>query len=183
MKTDITKVFQVNEPIEKVWANLSNPAGIVNCVPGATLLSQADERNLKGQVVTKFGPVKVKYTGDIEILELDETNRVMKLKGRGLDSKGKGSADLNMVGTIVEKEGACEVTFNMEIGITGIIAQFGARLIGDVTDHLLNQFVDNFKKKLAGDQVDNELNTTKMTIDITKKKISDFFGGGDKKEV
>lgn len=181
MKTDITKVFLVNEPIEKVWANLSNPAGIVNCVPGATLLSQADERNLKGQVVTKFGPVKVKYTGDIEILELDETNRVMKLKGRGHDSKGKGSADLNMVGTIVQKEDACEVTFNMEIGITGMIAQFGARLIDDVTDHLLNQFVDNFKKKLAGDQVDNELNTTKMTIDITKKKISNFFGG-DKKD-
>ena len=182
MKTDITKVFQVNEPMDKVWANLSNPAGIVNCVPGATLLSQSDERNLKGEVVTKFGPVKVKYTGDIEILELDEPTHTMKLKGRGLDSKGKGSADMNMVGTIVQKEeGNCEVTFNMEIGITGMLAQFGSRLINDVTDHLLDQFVDNFKKKLAGSQVDNEINATKMTIDITKKKISNFFGG-DKKD-
>lgn len=182
MKTNITKVFQVNEPMDKVWANLSNPAGIVNCVPGATLLSQTDERNLKGEVLTKFGPVKVKYTGDIEITELDEANRVMKLKGRGLDSKGKGSADMNMVGTIVQKDGACEVTFNMEIGITGMLAQFGSRLINDVTDHLLDQFVDNFKKKLAGAEVDNELNTTKMTLDITKKKLSNLFGGGDKKD-
>ena len=181
MKTNITKIFQVDEPIEKVWANLSNPSGIVDCVPGATLIAQTDERNMKGQVITKFGPVKVKYTGDIEITELDEPNKVMKLKGRGLDSKGSGSADLNMVGNITQLENACEVTFDMEIGITGKIAQFGARLIDDVTDHLLNQFVDNFKKKLAGDQVDNEINATKMTIDITKKKISNFFGG-DKKD-
>lgn len=180
MKTNITKVFQVPEPMDKVWANLSNPAGIVNCVPGATLISQTDERNMKGEVVTKFGPVKLKYNGDIEILELDEANHLMKLKGHGLDSKGKGSADLDMVGTIVEKEGACEVTFNMEIGITGVLAQFGARLINDVTDHLLNQFVDNFKKKLAGDEVDNEINAAKMTVEITKKKISNFFGGGKK---
>ena len=70
----------------------------------------------------------------------------------------------------------------MEIGITGMLAQFGSRLINDVTDHLLDQFVDNFKKKLAGAEVDNELNTTKMTLDITKKKLSNLFGGGDKKD-
>ena len=180
MKTNITKVFQVTEPIEKVWANLSNPAGIVNCVPGATLVSQTDERNLKGEVLTKFGPVKVKYNGDIVITELDEANHVMKLTGKGLDSKGKGSADMDMVGTIVQKEGACEVTFNMEITITGMLAQFGSRLINDVTDHLLNEFVANFKKKLAGEQVNNEINAAKMTVEITKKKISNFFGGGKK---
>ena len=180
MKTNIIKVFQVTEPMDKVWANLSNPAGIVNCVPGATLISQSDERNLKGEVVTKFGPVKLKYNGDIEILELNEADHLMKLKGHGLDSKGKGSASLDMVGTVVQKEDTCEVTFKMEIGITGILAQFGARLIDDVTNHLLNQFVDNFKKKLAGDEVNNEINAAKMTVDITKKKISNFFGGGKK---
>ena len=178
MNTNITKVFEVTEPIDKVWANLSNPSGIVNCVPGATLVSQADERNLKGEVLTKFGPVKVKYNGDIVISELDETNHVMKLSGHGLDSKGKGSAEMDMVGTIVQKEDACEVTFNMDITITGMLAQFGSRLINDVTDHLLNQFVANFKKKLAGEEVNNELNATKMTVDITKKKIGNFFGMG-----
>lgn len=152
MKTNITKVFQVNEPIKKVWLNLSNPREVVECVPGASLTEEIDERNFKGGVTTKFGPVKVKYAGDIEILELDEANYTMRLKGRGLDSKGKGSADMAMIGKLVEKDGGTEVDFNMEITITGMLAQFGSRLINDVSNLLINQFVDNFTKKLEGQE-------------------------------
>lgn len=152
MKTNITKVFHVNEPIQKVWMNLSNPREVVECVPGASLTEEVDDKNFKGEVTTKFGPVKVKYNGDIEILELDEANYTMRLKGRGLDSKGKGSADMAMVGKLTEKDGGTEVDFNMEISIVGMLAQFGSRLINDVSNLLINQFVDNFSKKLEGQE-------------------------------
>ena len=36
----------------------------------------------------------------------------------------------------------------MVISVTGMLAQFGSRLIVDVTDHLTNQFIENFKAKL-----------------------------------
>ena len=156
MKTNITKVFHVDEPIEKVWFNLSNPKEVVECVPGATLTEEIDDKNFKGQVTTKFGPVKVKYDGDIEITELDEATHTMRLKGRGLDSKGKGSADMIMIGKLLEKDGGTEVDFNMEISITGMLAQFGSRLITDVSNLLIGQFVDNFQKKLEGQEFEKQ---------------------------
>jgi len=149
MKTQIIKEFHVPAPIAQVWKSLADPTDVVTCVPGASITEKVDDANYKGAVVTKFGPIKASYTGDIEIVELDEANSQMTLKGRGLDSKGKGSADLLMVGKLTEKDGGTHVNFSMDITIIGMLAQFGSRLINDVSDQLLNQFVDNFKAKLA----------------------------------
>jgi len=149
MNTLITKEFDIEQPIGVVWKSLADPEDIVTCVPGAAITEKVDEKNYKGEVVTKFGPIKAKYAGDIEIVELDEANHKMVLKGRGLDSKGKGSADMIMNGTLEEADGKTNVKFSMDITIVGMLAQFGSRLINDVSDQLLNQFVGNFKNKLA----------------------------------
>jgi len=151
MKTIINKTFQLSESIEKVWGYMSSPTEIVSCVPGATLTEEIDERNYKGEVVAKFGPVKASYSGNIHFNELDETSYTMKLKGSGLDSKGKGSADMLMTGNLNKKDGGTEVVLSMEISIIGTIAQFGSRMIKDVSDQLLSEFIVNFKNLLAED--------------------------------
>ncbi|MBV6425612.1 MAG: hypothetical protein KIPDCIKN_00093 [Haliscomenobacter sp.] len=162
MNTTIQKEFDIDQPIGLVWKALADPEYIVTCVPGASLTEKVDDRNFKGEVVAKFGPIKATYTGDIEIQELDETNHVMVLKGKGLDSKGKGSADMIMNGTLTETDGKTHVKFSMNIAIVGMLAQFGSRLINDVSDQLLNQFVENFKAKLAGESVDTDLSAGSM---------------------
>ena len=154
MKTTINKNFTVEEPIAKVWSYLSDPTKIVSCVPGASITETIDEKNYKGGVTTKFGPVKASYAGDIEILEMNDSDHVMKLYGKGLDSKGKGSAEMNMVGELIDNGGSTDVKFSMEVSIVGKLAQFGSRLINDVSDQLLDQFVASFKQKLAADTGD-----------------------------
>lgn len=151
MNTQITKTFDIDQPIGLVWKSLSNPEEIVTCVPGASITEKVDDSNYKGEVVTKFGPIKAAYAGDIHIMELDEASHKMVLKGKGLDSKGKGSADMIMNGTLTEEGGKTHVDFKMDITIVGTLAQFGSRLINDVSDQLLNQFVANFRDKLAAE--------------------------------
>ncbi len=180
MKTEINKTFQVEQPIDKVWQYLSDPEKIVTCVPGATLTEKIDDTHFKGEVTAKFGPVKAKYNGDITISELDKDNHNMVLVGKGLDSKGKGSADMEMTGSLKVMDGNTDVDFTMEISITGMLAQFGARLIKDVSDQLLNQFINNFKDLLAGKEVDNEMSAGSMMGSMVKNKIGGIFGG-DKK--
>jgi len=151
MTTTINKKFELEEPIEKVWIYLADPTKIVTCVPGASLTEKVDDRNFKGQVAMKLGPVKVKFNGEVEIEELDKDNWKMQLKGKGLDAKGKGSADMKMNGLLNPTPSGTAVDFTMTLSIVGKLAQFGARLINEVTDQVLNQFVDNFKAKLAAD--------------------------------
>ena len=74
MEATISKQFSLEEPIDKVWAALSNPVEISSCVPGASITDQIDEKNYKGEVSLKFGPVKSKYDGQITIEESDDVN-------------------------------------------------------------------------------------------------------------
>ena len=160
MNTTITKTFDIAQPIGLVWKSLANPEEIVTCVPGAAITEKIDDLNYKGEVVTKFGPIKAAYAGDIAIVELDEANHNMVLKGRGLDSKGKGSADMVMNGALSEVDGQTRVDFKMDITIVGTLAQFGSRLINDVSDQLLNQFVASFREKLAAEGASAETTAT-----------------------
>lgn len=177
MKTTINKTFHVDEPIAKVWANLSNPAEIVSCVPGAELTEAVDDRNYKGGVTMKFGPIKASYDGEIEIVELDEANHTIVMNGKGLDSKGKGSAEMTMKGQLQEKDGGTEVDFAMDVSIQGMLAQFGSRLIQDVSNQVLNQFIGNFKSQLSGQEVDSELQAGSIAGSVLKSKLGGLFGG------
>jgi len=110
----------------------------------------------------------------------------MVLKGRGLDSKGKGSADMIMNGVLTEENGKTHVNFSMDITIVGMLAQFGSRLINDVSDQLLNQFVKNFSNKLSGaggdtvGETDNSLNAGALAGTVVKSVLGGIFKGGKK---
>lgn len=166
MNTLITKEFEIAQPIDIVWKSLANPEEIVGCVPGASITEKIDDRNYKGKVVTKFGPIKATYNGDIEIVELDEANHEMVLKGRGLDSKGKGSADMIMNGLLTKDGEKTLVKFSMDITIVGMLAQFGSRLIKDVSEQLLNQFIEKFS-----DQLEAQAHVTHETTPVEPKTV------------
>lgn len=125
MNIIINKQFEIEQLIVKVWNSLVNFEEIVICVLGVVIMEKIDDCNYKGEVVIKFGFIKVVYVGDIEIVELDEVNYKMMFKGRGFDSKGKGSVDMIMNGVFCEEGGKIYVDFIMDIIIVGMLVQFG----------------------------------------------------------
>lgn len=183
MKATIQRTFEVEHPIDKVWDFLSDPNKVVTCVPGAQITEQVDEENYKGTVSMKFGPVGVKYNGEVKIDQLDHDNKEMILKGRGLDAKGKGSADMVMNGKLTTVDSGTEVNYTMEISIVGMLAQFGSRLVTDVSNQVVNQFINNFKQKLDGGEAaadsagGSSLNAASLMGSVVKSKISGIFGG------
>lgn len=162
MKTSINKTFVVNEPIDKVWATLTNPEEVVSAVPGASLTNTIDDDNYEGAVTLKFGPIKASYSGKITFEERDKENYKMVMKGAGTDSKGKGGADMIMTGVLKEVDGGTEVNANMDVSVTGMLAQFGSRLINDVSDSVFDKFVGNFQKLLAGEEFSNSMSAGSM---------------------
>lgn len=173
MNTTITKSFFVEHNIDTVWANLTNPEKVVVCVPGASLTEKIDDNNYKGEVQLKFGPVKASYGGLITFVERDATSHKMTLKGAGTDNKGKGGADMVMNGILAEKDGGTDVNVTMDVSVTGMLAQFGSRLINDVSNHVFDQFVANFKAQLSGKEVDSSLRAGSLVGTM----IKGVFGG------
>jgi uncharacterized protein len=174
MTTSLNRTFTVDYPIDEVWDTLTSPEKIIGCVPGATLTQQVDDDNFRGKVQLKFGPVKAGYDGLVTFTQRDPTTKKMSLKGVGVDDKGKGNAEMKMDGVLSKKtENSTEVSVSMEISISGKLAQFGSRLITDVSNNVFDQFVIHFKTQLEDKSVDNSLKAGSVVGSVVKS----LFGG------
>src|SRR5262249_20940281 len=150
MQVKIEKKFEVEDPIEKVWALLSDPTEVVASVPGARITEKVDDQTYKGSIRVKVGPTVTDYKGEIHILNLDPAAHKMEIEGKGQDIRGKGSASMKMTGELRQTaEGATEVTTTSEVSIVGLLAQFGGRMINDVSNKIFEEFTKSFRSQLA----------------------------------
>lgn len=150
MEVTADKNFTVNAPVDKVWELLSDPSRVVVCVQGAQLTEIIDDKNFKGKISVKIGPVTSKFNGEGRFEKLDAQNKEMVLQGAGKDTGGKGSASMTMTVNLKEVDGATEVTSSIKLSITGKLAQFGSRMIVAVNDKLIEQFVGKFREVAEG---------------------------------
>src|ERR1700751_4166403 len=149
MALKIEKTFVVQEPVEKVWALLSDPRQVASCVPGAQITEQVDDKTYRGAIKMKVGPSVTDYTGEVQILRLDPQNHEIEILGKGLDVRGGGSASMKMTGKLrALPDGGTEVTSVSEIGVVGILAQMGSRVITEVSNIMFGQFTKNFQALL-----------------------------------
>src|SRR6202050_2242635 len=105
MATEITKTFQVKEPVEQVWSLLSDPRRVATCVPGASITEQVDEKTYKGAISVRVGPSTTDYKGQLQIVRLDPENHEIEILGKGQDVRGRGSASMKMTGKLRSLEG------------------------------------------------------------------------------
>lgn len=155
MAVKIENNFQVNHPIEKVWALLSDPRRVVTCVPGAQITEVIDDRNFKGSISLKVGPSVTDYKGQVQIERLDPEAHEIVMVCKGQDVRGKGSASMTMAGKLLSlSDGTTEVTAVSEVNVIGLLAQLGSRMIQDVSSVMFKEFVKRFQQQL--ENVDGE---------------------------
>jgi uncharacterized protein len=70
-----------------VWKLLADPYAMVGCVPGAAIVSQAEDGSLETTLSVRFGPVGVSFQARAE-LELDHQQMRGRLTARGKDKLG-----------------------------------------------------------------------------------------------
>ena len=61
----IENEFTVSTPPEVLWATLLDVEKIAPCMPGAELTEVIDDRNWKGRMKMKFGPVAMAFVGTV----------------------------------------------------------------------------------------------------------------------
>ncbi|HEU4415125.1 MAG TPA: SRPBCC family protein [Candidatus Angelobacter sp.] len=150
MAVKIEKTFRISEPVEKVWAILSDPRKVGTCVPGAQITEQVDERTYKGAIKVKVGPSVTDFKGEVQIVRLDQALHEIEILGKGQDVRGKGSAQMKMTGKLSAVADGTEVVSVSELNVVGILAQMGSRVIQEVSNIMFEQFVKNFREQLKG---------------------------------
>ena len=145
----IEKQFTVAAPADQVWAFLTDPNRVAQCLPGAALTGQIDDKTYEGTITVKVGPVATSYRGKVTFARLDAATRTAEVVAAGQDVRGKGGADLKMTSKVLERgPRETEVSVVQDINVTGILAQMGRGMIQDVGDQLFEKFLDAMRAQL-----------------------------------
>jgi len=141
--------FVVPTPPEQAWALLMDVPRIIPCMPGAKLDETVDDANWKGTVTVKLGPVSLSFKADVTLEEADESARRAKLSATAREARGRGNASATIESSLTPQDGGTRVDIVTELQLAGAVAQYGSRLVQDVSSRLVTQFADCIKAQLA----------------------------------
>lgn len=143
LKGDVT----IHAPRKKVWDFLTDPNQIGQCVPGVEKIETIEElKKYRGVVSVGLGSVKARFSGDVEILELDEPNRA-KLKAHGT-ATGSAADAVSEMSLSDGPDNSTLVTWTADINVSGQLASLVSRLMVPVSQKLAGVFYDEVRKRI-----------------------------------
>jgi carbon monoxide dehydrogenase subunit G len=148
MEVKLDKQYPLDVDAARAWALLTDLKATASCMPGAEITEQLSETSFKGGVKVKVGPAVAQFGGTVDVIEAVASERKMVLRGKGAD-KGGSSASMDLTAIIIEdptNPAHCVLNGQAAVIVNGKFAQFGGRMMVQVSDMLLAQFVENFRQ-------------------------------------
>lgn len=137
----------IQAPRKKVWDFMTDPTQIGQCVPGVEKIEILEElKKYRGIVSVGLGSVKARFSGDVDILELDEPNRA-KLKAHGTATGSAADAVSEMMLSDAPDD-ATLVQWTADISVSGQLASLVSRLMVPVSQKLAGVFYDEVRKRI-----------------------------------
>ena len=146
---ELEGVYNLRADREKVWAALNDPEILKQCIPGCETLTKASDTNFSASVVAKVGPVKAKFSGEVELTELSPPSSY-KISGEGKGGAAgfaSGSADVKLEES---DDGGTVLSYMVNAQVGGKLAQIGSRLIDSTAKKLSREFFDKFTELVDG---------------------------------
>ncbi|MFN3371194.1 MAG: CoxG family protein [Sphingomonadaceae bacterium] len=145
----MTGSHDINAKREAVWAALNDPDVLARCIEGVESLTREDDNRFTGAMAARVGPVKARFTGTIELTEIDPPNRyVLVGEGKGgVAGFAKGRAEVSLSD---RPEGGTRLEYRVESQVGGKLAQLGARLVEGAARGYADSFFTAFKAELEG---------------------------------
>jgi carbon monoxide dehydrogenase subunit G len=131
--------INIRAPRKKVWDFMTDPDQIGQCAPGVEKIEMIEPlKRCRGIVSVGFGAVKARFSGEVEVLELDEPNYA-KLKAHG-SATGSVADAISEMHLSDGPEGSTNVHWTADVNVSGQLASLAARLMLPVSQKLASQF-------------------------------------------
>jgi carbon monoxide dehydrogenase subunit G len=146
LKGDVT----IRAPRKKVWDFMTDPNQIGQCAPGVEKIEMIEPlKKYRGIVSIGFGAVKARFSGEVDVLELDEPNYA-RLKAHG-SATGSVADAISEARFSDGPDGSTQVQWTADVNVSGQLASLAARLMVPVSQKLASQFYDQVRKKIESE--------------------------------
>ena len=137
----------IRAPRKKVWDFMTDPNQIGQCAPGVEKIDMIEPlKRYRGIVSVGFGAVKARFTGDVEVTELEEPDYA-KLKAHGSASGSVADA----VSEMRLSDGPDDSTilhWTADVIVSGQLASLASRLMVPISQKLAQVFYEQVRKKI-----------------------------------
>ena len=144
---DMTGEYRIAAPRARVWEALNDPETLKRCIAGCEELEKTSDTEFSARVSTRVGPVSAKFTGKVQLSDVDPPN------GYTISGEGQGGvAGFARGGAAVRlaEDGAETVlTYEANATVGGKLAQIGSRLIDSTARKMADDFFGKFAALVA----------------------------------
>lgn len=144
---DMTGERRITAPRARVWDALNDPAVLKASIPGCESLEKIGDSELKATAVVKIGPISARFTGKVQLRDLDPPSSY-RIEGEGQGGVA-GFAKGGAVVRLADDGADTLLSYDVKAQVGGKIAQLGARLIDATAKQMADAFFNNFSAAVA----------------------------------
>jgi carbon monoxide dehydrogenase subunit G len=141
--------FEVDAPIDEVYAALMDVERVAPCVPGAQVLDRKSDDAYEVAIKVKVGPMSMLYKGTVEIVDRQPDEHRAQMRARARESRGQGNADAQVQMALTSENGSTRGTIDTDVKLSGKAAAMGGGVIKEVSGKLVDQFAKNLAAMLG----------------------------------
>ena len=141
----ISGTYRINAAPDLVWARLMDPAVIATCIPGCNALEPDGENRFRARLTVALAAITGTYDGTVTLSDLvPGASYRLTAEGQGRPGFLKGDSLVSLIpdgpATIIYVSGT--------LHMGGTIARLGQRLIGSVSQTMMDRFFGCMQSKV-----------------------------------
>ena len=71
---DMSGEYVIAAPRQAVWEALNDPEILKQCIPGCESVDKTSDTSFEAKVTAKVGPVRAKFSGKVNMYDIDPPN-------------------------------------------------------------------------------------------------------------
>jgi len=143
MNVEGTREFQA--PRERVWAIISDPAGMASLMPGVEGFEVIDDTHWRAKVKVPLGLGGLKLTMDFEQLE-ERPLEFASMRGKG---KGMGAMmDMTTSFTLSGEGEHTTMAWQADVSIAGAVGSMGQRVLQPIINQQVGQVLAALERQV-----------------------------------
>lgn len=132
---------------EKVWAYVSDPSKVIECVPGLRTYTVGENKRITATVQVSIGFIRGTFQTNTKVVKEEPATRTATLE---LAGTGAGSGFTALVNLSVSPSGSeSQLDWDANVNISGPLGGLGKPLVEGNVKKIIGQLFDCVKAKLS----------------------------------
>jgi carbon monoxide dehydrogenase subunit G len=139
--------FHLPSSIDKVWDYVSDPAKVIECVPGLQTYTIGEDKRITAAVKVSIGFIRGTFQTQTKVVKEDrETHTaILELSGSGAGSGFSATVNIAVTGVGAESD----LTWDANVNINGPLGSLAKPLVEGNIKKIVTQLFDCVKAKLS----------------------------------